>query len=92
MSLSVKCTPPTLVSFTSSPSPLSVKHCSMSVNQSVQELEFYRLIGTLVAGCPSNLHPQLWCQSGPLYHLCLYTLFRECASIHSRVRILRHNQ
>ena len=43
-SLSVKYTPPTLVYISSSPSPLSVKFCPMSVHWSVQELEFYCLI------------------------------------------------
>ena len=82
--LSVECTSPTLVSISSSPSPLSAKLCSMSVHRSVQKLEFYRIIsrprpishsrGTLgrtVVGCPSNAHPQLWCLSTPLHHLCL---------------------
>ena len=37
--LSVECTPPSLVSITSSPSPLSAKLCSMCVHRSVQDLK-----------------------------------------------------
>ena len=40
--LSVECTPPTLVSISSSPSPLSAKLCSMSVHRSVQELDYFK--------------------------------------------------
>ena len=92
--LSVKYTPPTLVSISSSPSPLPVKLCSMSIHQSVQELEFYSLVsrlkptsytiigifGRAVVGCPSDAHLQLWCLSAPAHHLCLLT-FVPCASI-----------
>ena len=42
--LSVECTPPTLVSIWSTPSPLCVKLCSMSVHRSILDLEFYHLI------------------------------------------------
>ena len=68
--LSIVCTPPTLVSITSSPSPLFSKFCSTSFHQSVQKLEFYHLItrlkptsfargilGRAVNLCPSNAHP-----------------------------------
>ena len=47
MSLSVECTPPTLVSMHSSPSPLSAKLCPMRVHRSVQELEFYCIVSSL---------------------------------------------
>ena len=100
--LYIKCTPPTLVSFSSSPSLMSVKLCSMCVYQSVQ---FYRILsriiqilytrsilGRAVVGCPSNAHPKLWCLSAPRHHLCLLTLYHECASIRYRFRILLHNQ
>ena len=82
--LFVECTPSTLVSLTSFPSPMSAKLCPMSVHRSVQELEFYSLVsrlrpisytistfGRAVVGCPSNAHPQLWCLSAPVHHLCL---------------------
>ena len=46
--LSVEWTPPTLVSISSSPSPLSAKLCPMSVHRSVQELELYRLFSRLM--------------------------------------------
>ena len=82
--LSVDCTPPSLVSLRSSPSPLSAKLCSMSVLRSVEEFDFCgilrRLIpiaytrsifGRAVVSCPSNVLPQLWYLSAPLHHLCL---------------------
>ena len=139
--LSVKCTPRTLVSVSSSPLPLSAKLCSMSVNRSVQEIEFYRIIsrllhisytndilgkaitsvcqtlvheypsirsrvgillhkqqpisytrdilGRAIVDCPSNAHPQLQCLSAPLHYLCL---LNYGVSIRSSVRILPHNQ
>ena len=56
--------------------PLSAKVCSMSVNTSVQDLEIYGIISRPVpmsytrgiirrdiVGCPSNVHPQVWCLS-----------------------------
>ena len=46
-----KCTPPTLVSICSSQSDLSAKLYSMSVHQSVQELEFYSLLSSQ---CPCH--------------------------------------
>ena len=74
--LSIECTPPSLVSISSSPLPLSAKLCSMSVHRSVQELEIYciisrpvpisvagSIIGRAVVGCPSNVHSQDWCVS-----------------------------
>ena len=39
----VECSPPTLVSISSSQFPLSSKLCSMSVHRSVRKLEFYRI-------------------------------------------------
>ena len=85
--LSVKCTPPNLVSISSSPSNLSAKHCSMSVHGSIQEFDFCRILSRLiiisnnrgiilrtVVGDPSNAHPQLWRLSGPLHHLYLLNL------------------
>ena len=67
--LSVKCTPSSLVSTTSSPSLPSAKLCSMRMHRSVQDLEIYRIIsrpvpisynrgilGTAVVSCPSNAH------------------------------------
>ena len=72
-SLSVKCTPPTLVSNSFSLSPLCDKLCSMNVHQFAQKLEFYRtisrlvpissargILGRTVGLCSSNTHPQLW--------------------------------
>ena len=101
--LSVKCTPSTLVSVNSPPSPLSAKLCSISVQWSVQKLAFYRIIsrlksishstGTLkrdVVCCPSNAHPQLWSLSTALHHLCLLN-FVPWVCIHP-FRILLHNQ
>ena len=85
--LSVKCTPSTLVSICSSPSPLFAKLCSMSVSRAVKDLEFSRIISSLlpivytwgkfgraIVGCPSTAHRQLWCLSAPLHHLCLLSL------------------
>ena len=82
--LSVERTPPSLEFTTSSPSRLSVKLRSMSVNRSAQDLEIYRIIsrpvnipeaggilGRAVVGCPSNSHLQVWCLPPPLHHLCL---------------------
>ena len=91
MSLSFKCTLPTLVSISSSPSALSVKLCPMCVHRSVQEFEFYRIINRImpicrgilwraVRLCPSNAHLQLWCLSAPLHHLCLLN-FVQCVCI-----------
>ena len=83
-SLSVECTPPTLVFISFSPSYLSVYLCRMCVHQSLQELKFYSLvtrlkpisytmciIGRAVDLRPSDAHPQLWCLSAPLHYLCL---------------------
>ena len=47
--LSGCCTPPTLVFISSSPFPLSVKLCSMSVHQSVQNSELYRIISRITS-------------------------------------------
>ena len=82
--LSIKCTPPTLVSISSPPLSLSAKLCSICVHWSVQDLEIYHIIsrplpiaystgiiGRAVVCCPSNAHPQLWCLSAPLHRLCL---------------------
>ena len=82
--LPVEWTPPTLVSISYSPSPLSVTLCSMSVHRSVQDLEFYGLIsrlmpilntrgilGRVVVSCPSNAQTQLRCLSAPHHNLCL---------------------
>ena len=82
--LSIECTPVTLVSIGSSPSPRSTKLCPMSVHRSVQELDFYCIFSRLmpisyaksiiwraVGLCPSNSHPQLWCLWALLHHLCL---------------------
>ena len=82
--LSVECTLSTLVSTSSSPSPMSAKLCSMSVHRSVQELDFLRIVSRrrpiLYTGgklwrawrlCPSNAHPQIWCLSAPVHHLSL---------------------
>ena len=101
-SLSVEYTPPTLVSTSSSLSPLSAKVCSMSVHQSVHGLQFYLVIswqmhftwgivGWAVDLCPSNAHLQLWCLPAPHYPLCLLKFFHDCASIRSRFRILPLN-
>ena len=70
--MSIECTPPTLVSINSSPSPLSVKFCSTSVHRTVQNLGIYCIIswlmpvsytrgitGRAVVGCPSIAYPQL---------------------------------
>ena len=46
--MSIKFTPPTLASICSTPSDLSAKLHSMSVHQSVQELEFYRILSRLI--------------------------------------------
>ena len=83
-SFSVECTPPTLVSSSSSTSPLSAKLCSMSVHRSVHDLELYRIISSLkpicytwgIVGrtvdlCPSNAHLQLWCLPAPHHPFCL---------------------
>ena len=85
-SLSIECTPKTLVSISSTSSLVSAKLCSMSVHQSIQELEFYRIISRLnpisyareileraIVDCLSNTHPHIWCLSAPLQHLCLQT-------------------
>ena len=82
-SLSVKCTPPTLVSISTSSLFLSGKLCFTGVHRSVQNLGIYRIIsrlmpvsytrgipGRAVVGCPSNAHPQHWCLSTPFHHLC----------------------
>ena len=79
--LSVECTPSTLVSISSSLSPLSGKLCSMSVHRSVQKLQFYRrhmpishtrgIVRMGRRSFPLNAHPQLWCLSAPLHHHCL---------------------
>ena len=82
--LSVECTPPNLVSISSSPSPLSAKVWSKCVHRSVQNLIIYSIISRLVpiscrrgifwrdvVGCPSNAHLQLWYLSAPLNHICL---------------------
>ena len=74
--LSVECTPPTLVSITSSPSSLSAKLCPISVHRSVQEFEFNSklsrvmpksytrgILGKAVLGFPSNEQPLLSCLS-----------------------------
>ena len=45
--LSVECTSPTLLSISSSPSPLSASLRPMSIHRSVQELEFYCIINRL---------------------------------------------
>ena len=42
--LSIEYTPPNLVSFSSSPLPMSAKFCSKCVHRSVQDLEIYRII------------------------------------------------
>ena len=83
-SLPVKSTPSTLVSISSSPSTQSAKLCSIREHRSVQELDFLCIISrpmpiSYTGGifrrarglCPSNAHPQLWCLSAPLNHLCL---------------------
>ena len=83
-SLSVKCTPPTLVSINSSPCSLSSKHCFMSVHRSIQKLEIYCIIsrlntilhsrgkpGRAVVLCLSKGHLQLWRLSTLLHPLCL---------------------
>ena len=103
--LTVKCTPPPLVSISSSPSPLSVKLCLMSAHRSVQELEFYSLVSRLkptsytmgifvraVVGCTSNPHLQLWCLSAPLHHLCLLSFVLRVSIDLFNVRILHHIQ
>ena len=89
--LSVKYTPSTLASISSSSSPLSAKLCSMSVHQSVQKLEFNCIIcrhipishtrgivGSAVDLSLSNAHPQLWCLSAPLcLKLCSMSVHRS---------------
>ena len=91
--LSVECTPPSLVSISSSPSSLSAKLCSMCVHRSDQDLEIYSIISSpvpisytrgivvrAVVGCPSNAHLHAWCLSPPLHHLCLLN-FVPCVCI-----------
>ena len=83
-SLSVECTPPTLMSISSSPSPVSVKLCCLRVHWSVHDLKFYRIIsrlmpicytwgimGRAVDLCQSNAYLQFWCLPAPYHPLCL---------------------
>ena len=91
--MSVVCTHPSLVSISSSSSPLSAKLCSMCVFRSNQDLEIYRIISRLesksytrviiwraVVGCPLNAQLQVLYLSAPLHHFCLLN-FAPCVSI-----------
>ena len=80
----VVCTPPNLLSTSSSPSPLSAKLCFTCVHRSVQNLEICSIIsrpvpisytrgiiGRAVVVCPSNAQLQVWCLPTPLHHVSL---------------------
>ena len=98
--MSVECTPPTLLSTSSSRSPLSAKLCSTCVHRSVQDLKIYRIIcrpvpisytkGIIeraVACCLSYAHLQVWCLPALLHHLCLQT-FVPCVCIDPLIKDL----
>ena len=88
--MSVECTPQTLVSMSSSPSPLSDKLCPTSVHRSLQEFEFYSIVnmlksisytigifGRAVVGCPSNAHLKVRCLSAKLCPMCVHRSVQE---------------
>ena len=80
--LSIQCTLSSLVSISSSPSPLYAKLCSICVHRSVYCIISRPvpisgaggIFGRGVAGCLSDVHHQLWWLSAPLNHLYLLNL------------------
>ena len=104
--LSVECTPPSLVSTSSSQSPLSAKLCSMRVHRSVQDLEInsiisrpvpYQKLEAYLGGLQSVVSQMHTARLG-IYQLlsitsiCLISMSHVCASIRSKFRNLPQNQ